>query len=62
MSELVQDELGHFLRMLEETKGEPVQTSTLFNVPIVNAIWRVLTGQRFEAGDPRLDRTIEVSR
>lgn len=60
MTSLVQDELNHFLATLEETKGQPVETSTLFNVPVVNAIWTVLTGERFESGDPKLDRTIQV--
>ncbi len=34
--------------------------SELFNVPVVNAIWRVLAGERLEADDPRLARTIHV--
>jgi len=32
----------------------------LFNVPVVNAIWRVLAGERLEAEDPRLARTIHA--
>ena len=60
MAEIVQDEFTYFSEALEQANGEPVETKELFNIPIVNAIWRVLTGKRFQSGDVKLERTIHV--
>ena len=60
MAEIVQNEFSYFSKVLEETKGEPVETKELFNVPVVNAIWIILTGIRFEDGDKKLEKTIKV--
>ncbi len=58
MAEIVQDEFTYLSKALEQTNGEPVDVKELFNVPVVNAIWRILTGERIESGDVRIERTI----
>ena len=60
MAEIVQDEFTYLSKALEQTNGEPVDVKELFNVPVVNAIWRILTGERIESGDVRMERTIHV--
>jgi hypothetical protein len=60
MVEIVKDEFTYFSEAVEQTNGEPVETKEVFNIPIVNSIWRVLTGKRFQSGDVKLERTIHV--
>jgi hypothetical protein len=58
MDEIIEEELSHLIKILEETNGEPVDTSSLFNIPVLNAFWRILAGQRIEPGNLKLKATI----
>ena len=60
MAELIQDEFSYLSKALEDTKGEPVDTHTVFNIPVLNALWRILAGERFEAGNVKLKQTIDA--
>ncbi len=60
MDEVIQDEFSYFAKMLEQTNGEPVETRDLFNVPVLNGLWRILTGQRLDSKDPNLVQIIDI--
>jgi hypothetical protein len=60
MDEIIEEELSHLIKTLEETNGEPVDTSSLFNIPVLNAFWRILAGQRIEPGN--LNLTARISK
>lgn len=54
MEELVKEELNAFIEMIKKTEGEPFDFLNKFNLPILNALWRVTVGERFEYDNPRL--------
>lgn len=60
MGEIVQDEFSYFAKMLEQTNGIPVETKDLFNVPVLNGIWRILSGQRLDVKDPHLVEIMDL--
>ena len=59
MGEIIKDEFSYFAKTLEQTNGNPIQTQDLFNVPILNGLWRVLSGERLDSNDPNL---VEIMR
>jgi hypothetical protein len=60
MGDIIQDEFSYFAKMLEETDGNPVETQDIFNVPILNGLWRILTGQRLDSNDPNLAEIMRI--
>jgi len=60
MGEIIQEEFSYFAKMLEETNGNPVETQDIFNVPILNGLWRILTGQRLDSNDPNLTEIMRI--
>jgi hypothetical protein len=60
MAEMIQDEFSYLSKALEDTTGEPVDTHTVFNIPVLNALWRILAGERFEEGNVKLKKTIDA--
>ena len=54
MEDLIEDEFSHLEQKLESMKGEPVETMDLFNIPILNALMRIITGQRLDGTDPKM--------
>ena len=58
MEGIIEDEFAYLSRTLELSGGNPVEIMDLFNVPVLNALWRILTGERFKAEDPKLTRTM----
>jgi len=60
MGDIIQDEFSYFAKILEETNGNPVETQDIFNVPILNGLWRLLTGHRLDSKDPNLAKIITI--
>jgi hypothetical protein len=59
MEEMILEEVQQFtsfLRQLITSEGQeqPLNLATHFNLPILNALWRIMVGERFEYSDPRL--------
>ena len=42
------------IAFLEEEVDRPTSLKTKLNVPILNALWRITTGQTFQYNDPKL--------
>ena len=53
MQEMVQEEVDHFLNHLRAGKSV-VEISTQFSLPILNSLWRLAVGERFDYDDPKL--------
>ena len=51
MEEMIQEELMKFRGLLAKFENEPVDFVGKFNLPILNALWRVTVGENFEYDD-----------
>ena len=54
MEELIQEEVALFKALIKKSEGEPFDFINQFNLPILNALWKVTVGERFEYDDPKL--------
>jgi len=59
MEEIISEEVEMFFEEIKKTMGEPFDFMNKFNLPILNALWRVLVGQRFEYDDPTFRSLID---
>ena len=59
MEETINEEVYLFMEEIKKADGEPFDFINKFNLPILNALWRVTVGQRFEYDDPKLVSIIE---
>ena len=58
MEELVNDEVEVLCKSLESEKGKFLNISKSFNIAAVNALWKVLTGERMSQEDPKVQKLI----
>ena len=56
MEELVWEETEKFCESLKERLGTPVQVSGLFNITLLNSLWRITTGETFDYNDQNILR------
>ena len=56
---MILEEVGQFTLLLRQLAGQPLNMATQFNLPILNALWRIMVGDRFEYTDPQLLDIIE---
>ena len=54
MEEVIVDEVRQFTSLLSQLTGQPINMASQFNLPILNALWRITVGDRFEYTDPQL--------
>ena len=58
MEELINEEVEVFNEVLASYRGEPIDMAGKLNLPILNALWKITVGQRFDYNDPKLTRII----
>ena len=51
---MINEEVELFKEEINKSEGKPFDFSYKFNLPILNALWRVTVGQRFEYDNPML--------
>ena len=54
MEGLIQEEVLQFKSLLDGIRDEPVDFAFRLNLPVLNALWRVTVGERFEYDDAKL--------
>ena len=54
MEDLITEEINQFKQLIDTHKGEPFDIINKLNLPILNALWKVTVGERFEYDNPRL--------
>jgi len=59
MEEMVLDEVNLFKALINSKKAEPIDFTNQFNLPILNALWRITVGDRFDYDNPKLISIIE---
>ena len=56
---MIKEEVQLFTEEIRKSKGEPLNFTNKFNLLILNALWNVTVGQRFDYDDPKLISLIE---
>lgn len=54
METMILDEVETMLAWFKEREGSPISGVRIFNAPVVNSLWRIVTGERckWEDGKP----------
>ena len=53
------DEITEFLDALKSKQGEPVNIGPKFIAVVLNSLWMILTGKRYEHSDKRLTQIFD---
>jgi len=59
MTEMIYEEVTKFKNDLRKDLGKPICLRLLFNISVVNALWRILTGKSFALDDPQLNKIVK---
>jgi hypothetical protein len=59
MEEMILEEVRQFTGFLREHTGQPIDMSSQFNLPILNALWRVTVGDRQKCSTQTSSKTLE---
>ena len=59
MELMIMEEVELFTEEMRKSDGQPVDLADKFNLPILNALWNVTVGQRFDYNDPKLTSLLE---
>ena len=59
MEGLIQEEVNLFKIFINQRINEPFDFLNKLNLPILNALWKVTVGERFEYDNPRLLSIVE---
>ena len=54
MEEIVQEEVDLFKAFINKNINKPVDFLHQFHLPIINNLWRITVGARFDYNDPKL--------
>ena len=54
MEGLILEEVSKFKSYLDGKIGEPIDIAPMLTLPIVNALWKVTVGERYDYNDPKL--------
>ena len=54
MEELVEQDVEELCKTLEEKNGQLVDPSTIFNVPVFNGLWKLMSNETYKHDDPHL--------
>lgn len=58
MEGLMMEEIKELVASFRREVGQPIVTQNKFNIAVLNALWTILTGQRFDQNDPRVRNII----
>ena len=52
--ELITNEVKEFIQALDKNVGKPVSINKSFSVAVLNTLWMIMSGVRYDQDDPRL--------
>jgi hypothetical protein len=58
MAELILDEVTEFMDWLRKENGAAVDPKPRLRLSVVNALWKVITGERYSHDDPKLQNVL----
>lgn len=53
------EEVKELIASFQKEAGKPLVTQNRFNIAVLNALWTILTGDRFDQNDPRVKAVIK---
>lgn len=60
MESIVHIEIQELIERFKETAGIPINTMNQFNIAVVNALWTIISGERFSHDDTKLNDIIKL--
>jgi len=60
MQEAIQDEVEDLVIRLSKTVNKDFKMETLFGVPVLNILWTIVAGRRFQPEDPKVQRMLTL--
>nr|QYV43140.1 methyl farnesoate epoxidase / farnesoate epoxidase [Colaphellus bowringi] len=60
MEEKIHEETKTLIEIFEETASEPILMHKAFDISVLNALWAMMAGERFEINDERLKKLLEI--
>jgi NTP pyrophosphatase (non-canonical NTP hydrolase) len=59
MEELIMEEVREVVDWLKKEDGKKVELQRRFSLAVVNSIWRILSGERYDHDDEKLISILE---
>jgi len=59
MEELIMDEVNTFTDWLKKQNGNSVSLQDRFTLAVLNSLWRILSGERFDHDDAKLHQILD---
>ena len=53
---VIQGEVEELVTLLAATKGKDFKMETVFGIPVINILWTIVAGTRFQSGDPEAEQ------
>lgn len=60
MEEKILEETRTFIDILKDRCAQPVLMHNIFDVSVLNGLWAMMAGQRFEIDDSRLRKLLKI--
>jgi len=60
MESLITEEVTELVKDLGRTSGTAISTRHLFNVAIMNVLWRIITGEKYQHDDSAMVQLAET--
>ncbi|CAG9088077.1 unnamed protein product [Plutella xylostella] len=54
MEALITEECSELIKLRMQDAGEPIEMDHMFDIPVVNILWRIVAGKRYDLKDDRL--------
>ena len=58
MENMISAEVAQFSELLRTFQGRPVDLTDKFALPLINILWRLVAGEQFEYGSPKMEKLL----
>ena len=59
MEDMISEEVGDLLKLLDQKLNKPLEVRYIFNLSIINGLWKIVTGTRFHLEDQKLKNLVK---
>ena len=57
---MIQGEVEDLVRLLASHQGQDFLMETIFGIPVINILWTIVAGRRFQFDDPKVQRMMAL--
>jgi hypothetical protein len=61
MEDLIHDEVVQFTSHLDKELNQPIQVRNMFNISVINGLWTIIAGKRYNLVSTRVTRSDIIS-